>query len=466
MRKLNLFLFLLGVPFWYTNAQTIISLQPGSEDGKDVNLFIFDGGLNHGDRESLTAHTWTHNGIPSRKRSFLEFDLSVIPETSTIHSAYLSLYYNPTDPWESFDEHYGNNSIYIQRITSTWDEHTIIWANQPSTTAINQVQLPPSISPTQDYLDIDVTPLVRDLLESPEGNHGFMIRMVDEINYYKGVLFATSDHSNANLHPKLVVQYEEDEDQLATASAGFDVSLCYNSSYTLSGIATNGTISWLTSGDGTFENESTPTPTYTFGKNDILNGNVTLTLIVTGSMNTAVDEMIITIKPEATAEAGSDTTVLQNIPLILSGNATNGSINWLTNGNGTFGEVNSATPTYTFGTVDISHGNVVLTLDVVGECNIATDDIMVTLIPTIVEPEVSVNLYPNPTIEFTTIEVNSETEFSIQMFNTLGQNVLEIPSVQSKITIDVTNIAAGSYFIRIINSEFLFIKKLIVHEGF
>ena len=195
----------LGFIFNHAKAQTTITLQPGPDDGKDATVVSKGLDNNQGDREGLTASTWTYNEELMLKRFYVAFDLSSIPENSIITDARLSLYYNPTDPYESWDYHTGENDLYIQRVTSEWDEHTIVWSNQPSTTTENQVELPPSIDSTQDYLDIDVTNMVIDMVDPAIGNNGFMIRMVDEFNYYKGVIFASSDHADFSLHPELKV---------------------------------------------------------------------------------------------------------------------------------------------------------------------------------------------------------------------------------------------------------------------
>ncbi|MCF6170807.1 MAG: TIGR03790 family protein [Bacteroidales bacterium] len=185
-------------------GDSTIVLKPGATEGKDAAVWS-KGVENHGDRESLTAYTWTYNGDLALKRSFLAFDFSSIPEGANITSAKLSLFYNPSDPVESFHYHFGENDLLIQRVTSEWDEHTIVWDNQPATTTEQQVILPPSTDSTQDYLNIDVTEMVIDMINPSTANNGFMIRMVDEINYYKSVLFASSDHTDATLHPEMTI---------------------------------------------------------------------------------------------------------------------------------------------------------------------------------------------------------------------------------------------------------------------
>jgi len=65
------------------------------------------------------------------------------------------------------------------------------------------------------------------------------------------------------------------------ANAGDDASILENESYQLNGQGSStGTISWTTSGDGSFSDASSLTPIYTPGTNDIDNGGATLTLNV------------------------------------------------------------------------------------------------------------------------------------------------------------------------------------------
>jgi len=208
--------------FNIVEAQITITLQPGPEDGNDAS--IWSGAVTpYGDRESLTAYTWTNSGNLGLKRAFLMFDYSSIPENPIITNAKLSLFYNPTDPIESFEYHTGENDIYIQRIISEWDEHTLLWANQPGITMENQVELGPSIKPTQNYRDIDVTNLVIDMLDSSNGNYGFMIRMKDELNFYKSALFTSSDHIETALRPKLEITFFDTSTVPENEEAGFNL---------------------------------------------------------------------------------------------------------------------------------------------------------------------------------------------------------------------------------------------------
>ena len=192
---------------YYTFAQMTITLRPDSEIGKDA-VIADNGQYNNGENENFYAMAWTNEGNPVIIRSLIEFDLSFIPPTSFIISSYLSLYNNP-DCLSNNGEHSslsGPNTCWLQRITQEWDEHVVIWANQPTVTTLHQVTLPQSISPHQDYEDIDVTQLITDMIQNPETSHGFMLRLAQE-SYWRCMIFASSDHQNPEWRPKLVITY-------------------------------------------------------------------------------------------------------------------------------------------------------------------------------------------------------------------------------------------------------------------
>jgi hypothetical protein len=190
------------------NAQTI-TLQPGSA-GKDAEVFSCVpcgyNTRNFGNIGDLCAVSWTNNGNSSKIRGLIQFDLSSIPAGSIINDARLSLYYNPnTDEGQHF-KFFGNNSALLQRITQNWSESTVTWNNQPATTTQNQVVIPSSTSPTQDYPNINVTNLIRDMVNNPTTSFGMMLKLQYE-SHFRKLIFASGDYSVASKRPKLVVTY-------------------------------------------------------------------------------------------------------------------------------------------------------------------------------------------------------------------------------------------------------------------
>jgi hypothetical protein len=172
-----------------------------------------------------------------------------------------------------------------------------------------------------------------------------------------------------------------------TANAGSDASVCEGSDYTLSGSATNyNSVTWSSTGDGTFDNVNILGATYTPGTNDIANGSVVLTLTaeaISPCGADATDDMTLTIQGVPTANAGSDADICEGSDYTLSGSATNyNSVTWITAGDGTFDNVNLLGATYTPGSADIATGSVVLTLtaEAVSPCAVdATDDMTLSI---------------------------------------------------------------------------------------
>jgi len=229
-----LFSALFIFTFVKLNAQTTIVLQPDAEKGKDAVIgdCIPCGYYNSNDgyKDIFICCAWTNGGNASNNRSLIEFDLTGIPSGATITSAKLSLYWNPSpaDTNIGHSQISGSNTAWLQRITSAWDESTVTWANQPSATTQNQVSLQASTSDTASYPDINVTALVQDMVNNPSASFGFMLKLQTE-SYYRSLRFASSDCSNAALHPKLEICYTSNNTGINN-SAKHEVSIYPNPS--------------------------------------------------------------------------------------------------------------------------------------------------------------------------------------------------------------------------------------------
>ncbi len=100
----------------------------------------------------------------------------------------------------------GSDAGWVERIISPWQE-SVTWNNQPSVTTANQVALPQDTNSHQDYT-ANVTALVQEMLNNPATSFGFRISLQTE-QYYRALLFASSDHPNSNLHPKIGICYTD-----------------------------------------------------------------------------------------------------------------------------------------------------------------------------------------------------------------------------------------------------------------
>lgn len=155
------------------------------------------------------AVAWTVGGTSVAMRGAFKFDLSGIPANAVINSAKLTLFSNHTPiNGNQTDANYGsNNSMFIQRITTSWNANTVGWTNQPSTTTQGQISIPSTGQNFLDLVDVDVTALVAAMVNS-NANYGFMIKLQNE-SAYNSRIFCSSKYAEASRHPKLVVTYTQ-----------------------------------------------------------------------------------------------------------------------------------------------------------------------------------------------------------------------------------------------------------------
>lgn len=215
-------------------AQYNLVLRPDKNGGQNALIVSNLPNTNYANHPDFAAMAWTYNSDLVDARSFLQFDLSGIPLGATVNSAKLSLYGYNSPSNGSHSTTNGSNESYLRRITEPWNEDSITWDKQPSTSTVNQVLLPKSTSSTQSYIDIDVSKLVIDMLNDKNGNHGFALQLATE-SFYRRMVFASSANSNINLRPTLVINYSPGNELVRKVSAtqgGFTGKLNANDMFT------------------------------------------------------------------------------------------------------------------------------------------------------------------------------------------------------------------------------------------
>ncbi len=184
----------------------IIKLNNNNGKGKDATVWDYHPNENLGTFTDFTANAWTQSGTPAIARSLIDFDLSTLPSNAIITNATLSLYYYPSTSTVGHSTISGSNACWLKRITSNWNEMTVTWNNQPSTTTQNEVVLPASINNTMDYPNIDVTNLISDIYNNPSAGYGMMLMLQTE-QYYRALLFGSSNCPDQTKVPILEVCY-------------------------------------------------------------------------------------------------------------------------------------------------------------------------------------------------------------------------------------------------------------------
>ncbi|OFX87806.1 MAG: hypothetical protein A2W99_15935 [Bacteroidetes bacterium GWF2_33_16] len=210
-----LFVLLLFLSSFQLFSQTT-TIAIKAEGNQDAIVSSYSPDNNYQNYTISFAHAWTNSGTPFTNRSFMGFDLSGIPSGTHIVEAKLSLYYGVSVSGEHSTTS-GSNASLLMRINQPWDASTLTWNNQPTATSTNQVILPKSIDPNQDYLNIDVTNLIKDMIQ--EGNYGFLLKLVTE-QYYRRLTFASANHAETSKHPMLVIKYSTIAGTAPTAANG------------------------------------------------------------------------------------------------------------------------------------------------------------------------------------------------------------------------------------------------------
>ncbi len=177
--------------------------------------------------------------------------------------------------------------------------------------------------------------------------------------------------------------------------AGSDEEICEGDVYDLAtstiipSESETASISWSTSGDGSFSDSNILLPTYTPGANDIMVGSVVLTLTGTGNgpCPDVQDQMTLTITSAPIVDAGSDESICEGDVHNLATSTTvpsessTSSLLWSTSGDGSFNDPNTLLPIYTPGANDITNGFVMLTITASGNgsCPDAQDQMILTI---------------------------------------------------------------------------------------
>ena len=177
-------------------VEQTLTIQPGPAEGKDAYVFDNQPTLNYN-------LDYLYTGISSiwtKWRSYLQFDLTVLPSNAVITGAKLGLFYLSQTGANAL-----NLSLY--KLQSSWQEDTINWNNQPMCSNIAEATILLPDSPVNDFVYWQIKDLVEDWHDGSIPNNGILLRDNNESTNNGYVKFCSSDYSIENQRPKLVVNY-------------------------------------------------------------------------------------------------------------------------------------------------------------------------------------------------------------------------------------------------------------------
>ena len=92
--------------------------------------------------------------------------------------------------------------------------------------------------------------------------------------------------------------------------------------------------------------------------------------------------------------------------------------------------------------------------------NAAESEVEITTGTTTIGNPADINIYPNPTKDYITI--NAEKGAKISIYNTSGKVVLRSEMNEDKKTLSLSNLNKGSYFVEVFNNEKVYSKKIVI----
>jgi len=181
-------------------------------------------------------------------------------------------------------------------------------------------------------------------------------------------------------------------------SAGPDLNVCEGETVQTEAFIVNAqSIEWTTSGDGTFNDNILPNPTYTPGEDDIFYGTTTLSVTAWDFQGTPeTDYTTLFIHHMPIIDAGDDMMSCENILSIpIAGIAINtNEFFWFTSGDGTFANSSALSTIYYPGENDVLNGDVNLSLNAYAQApceGLSSDVVSLVIVPL---PEVFFDTLP------------------------------------------------------------------------
>ena len=204
----------LKIP-WDAILYQTFTLQPGPDDGKDAMISNLEPDKNFGDHKYFEATFISEPVLTVMRlnRSLIDFRFPETFAPIAVKRVVLRLSYETPIPWDSTIFIGTSSSGFIggvlQQVVEPWEEHDVTWNNQPKTIEVNQVLIPPFIR-NVNFIDVDVTRLFvlpSNTDQAVYPHYGMLFRLWPE-EKWAGFRFASSDHPNMLLRPRLTVYYQ------------------------------------------------------------------------------------------------------------------------------------------------------------------------------------------------------------------------------------------------------------------
>ncbi len=443
-------IFTLSICFLYVNCQVVTRIfRPGPGEGKGTEVMDTAPDENLAWIPRFDAAAWTNGGIPLIIRSFIEFDLSSIPQNAVVFSAKLSMFCNPES--SNYQLQAGENESYLLRVNEAWDDHVVTWNTQPAVSFINPVLIPRSTSNTQHYPDIDVTSHVQDMIIDPAHNFGWQIRLLTE-ELYRTLQFGS--HLDVEQYrPILTIRYKSCNKPMAK----WGYAIQQNGIHFIDSSSAS-CLSWFWEfGDGYSSSLESPAHQYASS------GKYRVCLTVTDSCGTDSFCDTVTFCPSMNTSFSSEADGLT----VAFTDQSQSALTWFWD----FGDdfyTGQQNPTHVFNT----SGTYFVCLTTQDNCYTEKycDSVKVQRVPNPGPLEEQVLLYPIPAVDDLFLEIRNPSSgiINLKIFNIAG-SLMFSKSMEKYIPgsveeINVRNFANGAYILKILMDNKSIVKKFTINR--
>ncbi len=261
-------------------------------------------------------------------------------------------------------------------------------------------------------------------------------------------------------------------DNTMSVFAGEDMEICEGEDFQTEANAANyDSMLWETSGDGTFDDETSMEALYYPGEEDWTNEMVTLSLTVYGGGDSMTDDMELTFMP-----LPEDAGLISGLDLVCSGWEANYMIDELADSDWyhwvmepeTAGTMEGTEHEVTIQWAEDYTGEVMLKVQGMNDCGegVFSQELMVTIDACTGVDEISdaeFQIAPNPSNGWFTLHTGVKNGI-VEIMDLSGKIVLtqQLNSIHS--TIDASTLNEGMYLVKMKSDNKNFVKKLIIRK--
>jgi len=151
----------------------------------------------------LAAGTLWESGII--ERTYLQFDISAIPDNAIITEAKVGLFFKDPMSYVSIPI-YVEVPLAVYEVKGYWDEASLNWDNQPAANAVYE-DVQTLAGDGDKYIYWDITSLVQWWVSGMKSNYGIRLADTDEMTLDDSKLFSSSSAPVGTERPKLIISY-------------------------------------------------------------------------------------------------------------------------------------------------------------------------------------------------------------------------------------------------------------------